>query len=50
VIGKLRLERKLSLKEVLWGDPWMLLILEQSDQPRPRTLNSTEQLPLIENF
>ena len=50
VIGKLRLERKLSLKEVLWGDPWMLLILEQSDQPRTRTTREGEELPTIDNF
>lgn len=50
LLGKIRIERKLSLREVLWRDPWMLLVLEQSDQPRTRTSREGEELPTIDNF
>ena len=50
LLGKIRIERKLCLREGLWGDPWMLLVLEQSDQPRTRTTREGEELPTIDNF
>lgn len=50
LIGRIRIERKLSLREVLWNDPWMLLVLEQSDQPRTRSTCEGEELPIIDNF
>ena len=50
LLGKIRIERKLSLREVLWRDPWMLLVLEQFDQPRTRTTRGGEELPTIDNF
>lgn len=56
LLGKIRNERQLSLQEVLWEDPWMLLVLENADQPRQRHKSDkrhksdTEDLPVIEDF
>ena len=47
MIGKIRKERGLTLSEVLWGEPWVLYLLEEADQPR--TINGTP-MPLKEDF
>lgn len=47
MIGKIRKERGLTLSEVLWGEPWVIYLLEEVDQPR--TVNGTP-MPLNEDF
>ena len=46
IIGKLRRDLHLSLREILWGESWIELVLEAADQPGYRSRPAAKPEPV----